>query len=158
MFRELVRKNKQISEKECIALLQKETRGILSVNGENGYPYAMPMNHFYHADDGCIYFHCGKVGHRLEALRRSDKVSFCVCEQGWRDECEWAYNVRSVIVFGRMEIIDDVDEIADIVTKLSHKFTQDEEYIQTEIKNYGKATLLLKLIPEHICGKLVKEA
>ena len=158
MFRELARKNKQISHEECIELLTGETRGVLSVNGDNGYPYAMPMNHFYNAEDGCIYFHCGKNGHRLDSLKHSDKVCFCVCEQGYRNEGEWAYNVRSVIVFGHIEIIDDINKIVSITTKLCHKFDCDEDYIRNEIENYGKATLLLKLTPEHICGKLVKEA
>ncbi len=158
MFRELKRKNKEISHAECMELLKNETRGVLSVIGDHDYPYGMPMNHFYHADDGCIYFHCGKGGHRLDSLKRSDKVSFCVCEQGYRKEGEWAYNVRSVIVFGRIEIIDDINQIVSITTELCHKFTCDENYIRKEIENYGKATLLLKLSPEHICGKLVKEA
>ena len=158
IFRELTRKNKQISKEECIELLNKETRGVLCVNGDNGYPYAMPMNHFYNADDGCIYFHCGKGGHRFDSLKRSDKVSFCVCEQGYRSEGEWAYNVRSVILFGRIEVIDDYDKTVSITAKLCRKFTCDEDYIRNEIDNYGKETLLLKLIPEHICGKLVKEA
>ncbi len=158
MFRELVRKNKQISDAECVELLVNETRGVLSVNGDGGYPYAMPMNHFYNTADGCIYFHCGKVGHRLDSLRRSDKVSFCVYEQGSRKEGEWAYNVRSVIVFGRIEIIDDLNVIAPITRALSHKFTKDDEYIEREIQTSGKGTLLLKLVPEHICGKLVNES
>ena len=158
MFRELTRKNKQIPHEECVPLLTRETRGVLAVNGVDGYPYAMPMNHFYNPDDGCIYFHCGKTGHRLDALRQSDKVSFCVCEQGCREEGDWAYHVRSVIVFGRMEIIDDLPKIASISAALSRKFTQDEAYIPNEIAQYGKATLLLKLTPEHICGKRVKES
>lgn len=158
MFRELIRKNKEISKEECAEVLTKETRGVLSVLGDGGYPYGMPMNHFYNPEDGCIYFHCGKVGHRLDSLRNCDKVSFCVCEEGRRDEGDWAYNVRSVIAFGRIEIIDNMDEIVDISTKLSYKFTKDEDYISNEIKTYAKATLLLKLKPEHICGKLVKES
>lgn len=158
MFRELARKNKQISDEECLELLTKETRGILSVNGDDGYPYGMPMNHFYNAEDGCIYFHCGRNGHRVDALSKSDKVSFCVCEQGCREDGDWAYNVRSVIVFGRMQIVDDLTEVARIARLLSYKFTQDEKYIQNEIEQYAKATLLLKLIPEHICGKRVKES
>ena len=158
MFRELIGKNKQISNEECIELLTKQTRGVLAVNGDEGYPYAMPMNHFYNAEDGCIYFHCGRRGHRVDSLKKSDKVSFCVCEQGFRDKGEWAYNVRSVIVFGKVEIIDDIDEVIHISRQLSYKFTQDEDYIQNEIEHYAKATLLLKLVPEHICGKLVKES
>lgn len=157
MFRELVRKKNQISMEECIQLLKNETRGVLSVRGDDDYPYGMPMNHFYNEEDGKIYFHCGKIGHRLDTLRKHDKVSFCVYDQGYRDEDDWALNVKSVIVFGRMEIIDDMDMIIDITTKLSHKFTQDDEYIQKEIQNSGSGTLLLKLNPEHICGKKVKE-
>ena len=158
MFRELARKNKRISEEECIELLTKETRGILSVNGDDGYPYGMPMNHFYNAEDGCIYFHCGRKGHRVDALSKSDKVSFCACEQGYREDGDWAYSVRSVIVFGRMQLVDDLAEVARIARELSYKFTQDEAYIQNEIAQYAKATLLLKLVPEHICGKRVKES
>ena len=75
MFRELARKHKQISGGECTELLTRETRGILSVHGENGYPYGMPMNHYFCEEDGCIYFHCGRKGHRLDALAKSDKVS-----------------------------------------------------------------------------------
>jgi len=157
MFRELQRKNKQISTEECIEILNKETRGVLSVLGEDDYPYGMPMNHWYNEEDGAIYFHCGKSGHRLDALRKCNKVSFCTYDQGYREEGEWAYKVKSVIAFGRMEIIDDMATIVDITTKLSHKFTQDEEYIQGEINKYAAATLLLRLIPEHICGKLVTE-
>ena len=158
MFRELARKNKQIPDEECIELLTKETRGILSVNGDDGYPYGMPMNHFYNDEDGCIYFHCGRKGHRVDALTKSDKVSFCVCERWYREEGDWAYNVRSVIVFGRMEIVDDLTEVERIARLLSYKFTQDEKYIQNEIEQYAKVTLLLKLMPEHICGKLVTES
>lgn len=159
MFRELTRKNKQISNEECITVLQSETRGVLSVLGEDEYPYGMPMNHWYNEEDGAIYFHCGTApGHRLDALKKHDKVSFCVYDQGYRKEGDWAWNVKSVIVFGRMELVDDKDKILEIATKLSHKFTQDEEYIRNEIKQYAHRTLLLKLVPEHMCGKLVTES
>lgn len=158
MFRDLIRKNKKLSEEECISVLKSEKRGILSVNGDNDYPYGMPMNHFYNEEDGGIYFHCGKVGHRLDALRKDDKVSFCVYDEGYCNEGEWALNVKSVIVFGRIEIIDEQDKIADIAARLSRKFTEDEEYIRAEIEKYGRQTLLLKLTPEHICGKFVQES
>jgi len=158
MFRELLRQNKKLSVEECIHILKTETRGVLSVLGDNDYPYGMPMNHWYNKEDGNIYFHCGKVGHRLDALRKHDKVSFCTYDNGYKNEGEWALNVKSVIVFGRVEIVDDMEVIVDITTKLSHKFTQDEDYISEEIKKYAKGTLLLKLVPENICGKLVSES
>lgn len=158
MFRELSRKNKKLTMEECVHILKTEKRGVLSVIGDNDYPYGMPMNHFYNEEDGKIYFHCGKTGHRLDALKRDNRVSFCTYDKGYRNIGEWALNVKSVIVFGRMEIVDDMDKIVNITTKLSHKFTQDDEYIKAEIENYAKATLLLELSPEHICGKLVQES
>lgn len=158
MFRELLRQNKKLSMEECIHILKTETRGVLSVLGDDNYPYGMPMNHWYNEEDGNIYFHCGKVGHRLDALKKHDKVSFCTYDNGYRNEGEWALNVKSVIVFGRMEIVDDMDAIVDITTKLSHKFTQDDDYISEEIKKYAKGTLLLKMKAEHICGKYVTES
>ena len=158
MFRELTRKNKEIPFEECVEILVNEKRGVLSVIGDGGYPYGMPMNHFYCDDDGCVYFHCGKSGHRLDSLKNDDKTSFCVYDSGFRNENEWALNVRSVIVFGRIEIIEDIDTVADISAKLSRKFTDDEAYIKKEIDAFASKTILLKLVPEHICGKSVKEA
>ena len=158
MFRELARKNKAISREECLTLLKNEIRGVLSVLGDDEYPYGMPMNHFYNEEDGKIYFHCGKAGHRLDSLKNHDKVSFCVYDAGYRNEGEWALNVKSVIVFGRIKVVDDMARIVDISRALSHKFTQDEEYISREIEKYAKGTLLLELTPEHMCGKMVTES
>ncbi|MBR6766931.1 MAG: pyridoxamine 5'-phosphate oxidase family protein [Clostridia bacterium] len=158
MFREMIRKNRQLSEEECIEILKNEKRGVISVLGDDDYPYGTPMNHFYNEEDGNVYFHCGNIGHRLEALRRHDKASFCAFDEGVRQDGDWALTIRSVIVLGRIEIIDDMDTIADITTKLSRKFTDDEAYIQKEVKDHGKRTLLLKLSVEHMCGKKVHEA
>ena len=158
MFRELRRKNQEISHDDCIELLKKETRGVLSVIGDDGYPYGMPMNHFYNEEDGMIYFHCGLHGHREDALKRNNKVSFCVYEQGVRKEGDWIYRVRSVIVFGKIEMLNDIETVSDITTKLCYKFTQDAAYIEKEVKNFASKTVLLRLTPEHMCGKLVTES
>lgn len=158
MFRELLRKKQQLSTVECIEVLTNETRGVLSVIGDDEYPYGVPLNHFYNIDDGCIYFHCGKIGHKLDSIKRNNKVSFCVYDKGYKENDDWAFNVKSVIVFGRVDLIEDIDFVTDITRKLCYKFTQDEEYIAEEIRKYVASTLLIKLTPEHICGKIVKEA
>lgn len=158
MFREMVRKNKELTKEECVEILKNEPRGVLSVIGDEGYPYGMPMNHFYNAEDGKIYFHCGKGGHREDSLKKNNKASFCVYDKGYIKEGEWALNIKSVIVFGRVDIISDMEKIIDITTKLSHKFTDDDEYIKKEIKAFASKTLLLELTPEHMCGKRVAES
>ncbi|MBQ8967986.1 pyridoxamine 5'-phosphate oxidase family protein [Ruminococcus sp.] len=158
MFREMLRKKQALSEAECIAVLKNEKRGVLSVLGDDDYPYGMPINHFYSDEDGHIYFHGAKFGHRVDAVKRHDKVSFCVYDEGYRNEGEWALNIKSVIIFGRLVPVENEDKMLDLCRKLSHKFTDDESYIEDEIKRAGFRTLMYELVPEYISGKLVKEA
>lgn len=158
MFREMLRIKQKITEDECIKVLKEEPRGVLSVIGDGGYPYAMPINQYYCEEDGKLYFHSGMKGHKIDAMKRCDKACFCAYDSGYRKEGEWALNIRSVIVFGRLEIIEDRDRIYDIARKLSYKFTDDREYIEREIRHAGPRTLMFALVPEHMTGKLVNEA
>ncbi len=158
MFRDLTRKNKELTREECIMLLITEKRGVLSVTGDMDYPYGMPMNHFYDEKSGKIYFHCGKSGHRLDSVMKNNKASFCVYDKGEKLSNDWALTVNSVIVFGKIAVIDDREKTADISTKLSLKFTDDMTYISNEISSFIHETLLLELTPEHICGKRVTES
>ena len=137
MFREMLRKKQQLTQEECIAILKNEPRGVLSVLGDDDYPYGMPMNHYYCEADGKIYFHGGKKGHKIDAMMRHNKASFCVYEQGFRREGEWALNIKSVIVFGHIEFIEDCDKLYEIARLLSYKFTNDTKYIEHEIQTSG---------------------
>ncbi len=148
----------QISDEECAEILISEPRGVLSVIGDEGYPYGIPMDHWYSEADGKLYFHCAKEGHKLDAIRACDKVSFCVMDKGFRREGEWALNIRSVVVFGRIKVVEDEAKRIEIGTNLCRKFTDDESYIEHEVKNALPRALCLELIPEHITGKLVNEA
>ena len=158
MFRDVSRVKQKLTNEECIEILKAEPRGVLSVIGDDGYPYGMPLNHWYCEEDGRLYFHSGKKGHKVDALAKCDKVSFCVYDKGFRREGEWALNIKSVIVFGRVKFIDDYDRAMDIARRLSLKYTKDIEYIEEEIKKFGAATLCFELIPEHITGKIVNES
>lgn len=79
MFREMRRKNQQLPQEECNRILQVATSGVLAVDGDDDYPYAVPLSFAY--EDGRLYFHVAKSGHKLDALRRNPKASFCVIEQ-----------------------------------------------------------------------------
>ncbi len=157
-FREIVRKKQALGKEECIAILKKEVRGVLSVYGLEGYPYGMPINHYYDEESGCIYFHGGKTGHKIEALKKDAHVSFCVYDEGYRREGEWALNIKSVIVFGRIEFVESTEETEKISRALCYKFTDNEEYIRHEIEKSLKGTLCFRLVPDHISGKIVNEA
>ena len=158
MFRELTRKAKAATREECIRLLESEKRGVLSVQGDDGYPYGMPMNHWYCEDDGKLYFHSGVKGHRSDAMKACDKASLCVYDEGYRKEGEWALNIRSVIVFGRLEVVTDEAKALAFIRQMSAKFTDDTDYVEREIAQALDHTLIFTLTPEHITGKLVNEA
>jgi nitroimidazol reductase NimA-like FMN-containing flavoprotein (pyridoxamine 5'-phosphate oxidase superfamily) len=157
-FRPLRRFKQAASEEECLEILESAPRGILSVHGENGYPYGIPMNHWYSEEDGTIYFHSAKEGHKLDAIKACDKVSFCVYDEGWRKPGEWALNIRSVVVFGRISLVTDEAKSRAIGTALVRKFTDDEAYLEKELKHALPRVQCLALVPEHITGKLVNES
>ena len=158
MFREITRRNKDLGRDAAIELLKSELRGVLSLIGDDGYPYGVPMDHYYCEEDGCIYFHSGMAGHKVDAMKRCDKASYCVIDSGSREDGNWYLMFKSAIVFGRIEIVSDAVKLRDIAYRLSRKFTDDEEYIKDEIAKFEKATLLFALRPEHITCKSVKES
>ena len=158
MFREMRRFKQQIPNEECIEILKNEPRGVLSVLGDNGYPYGVPMDHWYSEIDGKLYFHCAKDGHKLDAISKCDKVSYCVMDKGYQKEGEWALNIRCVILRGHIRRVDDEKLAIRIGTAITRKFTDDEEYLQHELEHALPRAQCLEFIPVHMSGKLVKEA
>lgn len=156
-FRTLTRKKQGLSILECEELLSSSLRGVLAVNGDNGYPYAMPLNHFYDKETKTIYFHSGKIGYKMDCIDRSSKACFTVMDQGVRREGEWWLTIRSIIVMGRIKRLEDPKTVEEVSRRLSHKFTKDEEYISREIEEYAAATAILAMTVEDIQGKTVKE-
>ena len=158
MFRPMRRFKQQISDADCIRILQEERRGVLSMLGEDGYPYGIPLNHWYNPEDGKIYFHGAKTGHKIDAISKCDKVSYCVMDEGYRKNGDWALNFNSVVVFGRMRIVEDEEKKWEICTNLVRKFTDDEAYLQKELANAFGRVNCLELAIEHMTGKLVNES
>ena len=158
MFREMARKKQSLSKEQIDRILANEKRGVLSVHGENGYPYGLPINYWYDPETGNIYFHSGKKGHKIDAIRNNNKASFCVYDAGYRKDGHWALNISSVIVFGTLHPVPAGEAADRVYRQLSLKFTDDLHYIDTEIEKFGKNTLCLELRPVHISGKLVNEA
>lgn len=161
MFRKMRRFKQQIPDAECIQVLKEAKRGVLSVIGENGYPYGLPVSHWYNEKDGTICFHGAKEGHKLDAVRACDKVSFCVMDEGYRKEGDWALNIRSVIVFGRIRVFsyeEEPEKVREICIGLSAKFTDDPDYADKEIAKLSGNVLCFEITPEHMTGKLVNES
>ena len=107
MFKPIRKKINEIDRAATEALLQSNRRGILAMNGDNGYPYAIPINYFYDCDKKKIYFHGAKAGHKVDVLKISDKICFTVYGNERIDESEpWAPYVQSAVVFGRCRLLE----------------------------------------------------
>ena len=158
MFRPMRRFKQQLSQEECIEILKKEPRGVLSIMGEDGYPYGLPINHWYCEEENKLYFHGAKSGHKIDAIKKNPKASFCVYDKGFRKPGEWALNIKSVILFGEIKPVEDEPTTIKICSHLVEKFTDDKEYLEKELKNNLAAVQCLEFIPAHMTGKLVNES
>ncbi|MBL7574579.1 hypothetical protein SAMN00017477_1781 [Peptoniphilus asaccharolyticus DSM 20463] len=157
-FRKMRRSAQQLSNEECIEILKREPRGVLAVVGDEDYPYALPLDFVYEEENGKIYFHCAKVGYKLDALRNNNKVSFCVYDEGFRKEGDWALNIKSIIIFGKIKFIEDQEETIERVRKLALKYYPTAEAVEEEIVKAGSRVQMLELTIEHMTGKLVNES
>ena len=155
MFRKMRRFKQQLSEEECLEILRTAKRGVLAVLGDEEYPYAVPLDFVY--EDGKIYFHCAKEGHKLDAILREPKCSFCVLSDGVPEPDSWWFHFSSVISFGKIAIMEDPEAIREKLILLGRKYMPTEEEIQTDILKNGPRANVLELTIEHMTGKRVKE-
>ncbi|MBM3138150.1 MAG: pyridoxamine 5'-phosphate oxidase family protein [Chloroflexi bacterium] len=152
MFREMRRKKQLLSDAETIKILNTATSGTLALSGDNGYPYAVPLSFVY--QDGSIYFHIAREGHKVDSIRRSDKASFCVIDKDEVITQELTTLYRSVIVFGRIRLLEDVAAIKSALQYLGDKYSpgyteRTQQAIARELKNLAIAELAI----EHMTGK-----
>lgn len=152
MFREMRRKKQVLPLEENIAILNAGTSGVLAVSGDDGYPYAVPLSYVYH--DGKIFFHCAQSGHKLDAIARNEKVSFCVIGQDKVVPHEYTTYFRSVIVFGKARVLDNDDEKRRALEILAARYSPDHEQGRLqEIDQQFKQVCLVELTIEHMTGK-----
>ncbi len=137
-------------------MLKRAKRGVLSVIGDEGRPYGIYLNP--HFENGRIYFHGARAGHKIDALKKDSRASFTIIDDGVKDEGGWAYTFKSVVVFGRVEFVEDHDEAIEICRRLARRFNPSEEDIEAEIRRAAAHVQVFALIPEHITGKRVHEA
>ena len=78
-FRKMRRSRQQLRLSESRAILERNTCGVLALARDGGYPYALPMSYAYR--EGKIYFHAARTGHKIDAIARCPKASFCVVDQ-----------------------------------------------------------------------------
>ena len=151
-FREMRRKRQQLSEEESISILQKSTAGILALLGDNDYPYAVPISYVYH--EGKLFFHSALTGHKVDAIRKCEKASFCIIERDDVQPEKYTTFFRSVIAFGRIHIIEDEQEKLATARMLGNRYNPNqEEALQKELEQGLSRMLMIRFDIEHLTGK-----
>lgn len=154
-FRPMRRFKQQLPEDASIDILQKAYRGFLSVHGDGGYPYTVPINFLY--KDGKLYFHCAMEGHKLDAVRARDKACFTVIDTPQKEPGDWWYHVRSVICFGRVHILQDAAEKDRFLRQLGAKYFPEGYDMEADMQRNAARALVLVFSIEHMSGKRVRE-
>ncbi|MCI9555972.1 MAG: pyridoxamine 5'-phosphate oxidase family protein [Lawsonibacter sp.] len=153
MFPAMRRKKQLLSQEETAAVLSRGSSGVLALAGEDGYPYAVPLSYVY--DGGSLYFHCARSGHKLDAIRRCEKASFCVIDQDQIVPEEYTSYFRSVIAFGRVRILEDEGEKRAAIEKLALKYAPDStvEDRKQVIQKEWEPLCMLEMELDHVTGK-----
>ncbi len=156
MFRPMRRIKQSVSEEDCRALLLSARRGVLAVHGDNGYPYAVPLNYIYDEAAHCVYFHCAKEGHKRDAILRDPKVCFSVFGNDEK-RGDWAWYVTSVVLFGTASIVEDEAKKDAVLRALGNKYFPPEEDLEADMKRNAARADVVAVKIEHMSGKLVHE-
>lgn len=153
MFKKMRRFKQALTQNECIEILNNNTNGVLALSGDEGYPYAVPLSYVYF--DGCIYFHSASEGHKIDSIKRNDKASFCVVAEDNIVPEKFTTYFKSVIAFGRVELIEDEKEKITTLMLLAKKYSPCENVDSTkkEIDGSLKRVKILKFNIEHLSGK-----
>ena len=151
-FRPMRRQRQQLPQEESIDILERATSGTLALLGDNDYPYAVPVSFLYH--EGCLYFHSAVEGHKIDAIRRHAKASFCVIDKDDVHGERYTTYFRSVIAFGHISIIDDADEKVAAARWLGNRYNPNQdEALQKELEKGLHRMVMLRMKIEHLTGK-----
>lgn len=154
MFRQMRRSKCVLSAETAEKILREGSYGVLALTGDDGYNYAVPLN--YALDGNKIYFHSALSGHKLDAIKNNDKVSFCVVDRHDVIAAEFTTYFTSAIVFGRIRITADDAEKLHGLELLADKYSPG---LATEayLKGGVKRTAIMILEIEHVSGKAARE-
>ena len=152
MFREMRRKDKLKTPEETVQILENCTNGILSVIGDGGYPYGVPVSYTY--NDGKIYFHCALTGHKLDAIKADPKVSFTVVGADNISPEKFTTTYKSVICFGKASILEKDEDKQAALELIVGKYSADYREGGLEyIKKMWDKTAVVQIDIEHMTGK-----
>ncbi len=159
MFRPMRRANREIPEEAAKHLLKQSRGGVLAVNGDDGYPFAIPVNYFYDQEQDKIYFHGAKSGHKVDALKkRTIRSALPFMAMSTLSRAIGPPYVQSTVVFGRCRLVEDAAATETRVRELGLKYYPGREEVEKEIAQKAiKGVQLYEITIEHLTGKQIQE-
>lgn len=142
-MREMRRIRQLMSDELNMEVLARNTNGVLSLAGDEGYPYPVPLSYAY--DNGKIYFHGRTDGYKIDAVKQSEKAAFCVVDADEVDGPGYSTCYRSVIAYGKPRIVEDADERFRALQVIGRKYNPEgsEEYLSAFIgKELGEVCVI----------------
>lgn len=155
MFREMRRNKQALTAEEVTEILKRNTSGVLAVNGDGGYPYAVPLSYVYL--DSKLYFHCAGTGHKLDSILRDDKVSFCVIDQDQVVGEEYTTYFRSVVAFGQARVLEGAEKLRPLVELCEKYYPGHLEQTRQKAEGALKNVCIVEVAIEHVTGKTAME-
>src|SRR5918998_6623298 len=158
---QLVKKYEIQSQHELIEFLNEQPVGRIASLDANGYPQVIPMNFVHH--DGVIYMHSHPFGEKLENIRRNPNVGFevdqhiCFLPSYYfhpTDASQADTLYISVVIKGKAEIVDRIEEKALALNALMEKYQWEGRY-ETLDSNMPSVheVAIIKVIPKDTHGK-----
>jgi nitroimidazol reductase NimA-like FMN-containing flavoprotein (pyridoxamine 5'-phosphate oxidase superfamily) len=152
MVRGMRRFKQLLTNETALEILNRNTSGTLALLGDDDYPYAVPISYVY--ADNKLYFHSAKTGHKIDAIKKCEKASFCVIDQDQIVPEKYTTYFRSVIAFGKVQLVTDIAEMRRIATVLAMKYSSDfEEGIPEEIDSSINNMAIIEMTIDHITAK-----
>jgi hypothetical protein len=151
MFREMRRKDKELSAEETRRVFENGLHGMLATAGDGEYPYAVPLNYVY--CDGSIFIHSAREGRKVDEIRRHPKVSFCVVEMARLLPETFDTDYRSAIAFGEADELLGADK-EKALSRFVAKYSADYQAKGVEyIKGKMDSVSVFRIRVEHMTGK-----
>ena len=142
----------EMSQREIEQFLSCARVGRIGICLKNKQPYIVPVGYAY--ADGKIFFHTCNKGLKMNAIRHCTNVCFEV-DEALSD----ASMFKSVIIFGKVEIISDKVKMVPYLQKLINKYRVPEKfdkYMSKPGRNREKeleAVRICLITPKKITGK-----
>lgn len=153
MHRPMRRFKQELPIEDTKKILKEATSGVLSLLGDDDFPYGVPLSHVYDGDHK-IYFHSALTGHKMDAIYKHQKCSFTVVSKDEVIPDEYTTYYQSVIVFGHISIVEDLEEKRRVAMMLGNHFTPNQEEVTLkEIAKTFERFHMLELHIEHMAGK-----